>query len=73
MDNEDGIAAETAAVTAAGGQYANLTDLFCTAARCPVIVGNTLLHMDKSHLTSEYTSQVAPVIGALADRALASG
>lgn len=51
MDNEDGIAAETAAVTAAGGQYANLTDLFCTAARCPVIVGNTLLHMDKNHLT----------------------
>lgn len=55
--NEDGIAAETADVTAAGGEYADLTDLFCTAACCPVILGNTLPYMEKSHLTSEYTSQ----------------
>ncbi|MGE2689018.1 acyltransferase family protein [Mycolicibacterium pulveris] len=71
--NAEGIAAETAAITAAGGQYADLTDMFCTTDRCPVIVGNTLLYMDKSHLTLEYTRQVAPVIGALVDRALISG
>ena len=35
-------AAEAAATTAGGGQYADLSDLFCTAERCPVIVGNTL-------------------------------
>jgi hypothetical protein len=39
--NDPGIAAESVAVKA-GGQYADLTELFCTAERCPVIVGNTL-------------------------------
>ncbi len=36
--NEPGIAAETAAAKAGGGDYADLTDLFCTGDRCPVIV-----------------------------------
>ncbi len=49
--NESGIAAESAATKAGGGQYADLTDLFCTADRCPVIVGNTLVYVDESHLT----------------------
>lgn len=40
---------------------------------CPVIVGNTLMYMDRIHLTLEYTSLLAPVIGALADRALVYG
>ena len=71
--NEPGIAAETAATKAGGGQYADLTALFCTADRCPVIVGNTLVYLDKSHLTFEYSRLLAPVIGALADRALVNG
>ncbi|MGH3636685.1 MAG: acyltransferase family protein, partial [Mycobacterium sp.] len=71
--NEAGIADESAATKAGGGQYADLTDLFCTANRCPVIVGNTLVYFDKDHLTVEYTRLSAPVIGALADRALARG
>ena len=49
--NRPGIAAEAAAVKAGGGQYADLTDLFCTANRCPVIVGNTLVYVDAGHLT----------------------
>ena len=69
--NESGIAAETAATTTGGGQYADLTALFCTANRCPAIVGNTLVYFDQQHLTLEYTRLTAPVIGALADRALA--
>ena len=69
--NESGIKAESAATAAAGGQYADLTDLFCTGERCPVIVGNTLVYLDKNHLTIEYVRSLAPVIGALADRALA--
>jgi peptidoglycan/LPS O-acetylase OafA/YrhL len=69
--NESGIAAESAATQAGGGQYADLTDLFCTTDRCPVIVGNTLVYLDKNHLTVEYSRLLAPVIGALADRALA--
>ncbi len=69
--NESGIAAESAATNAGGGHYADLTDLFCTTNRCPVIVGNTLVYLDEFHLTVEYSRLLAPVIGALADRALA--
>jgi hypothetical protein len=68
--NESGIAAESAATQAGGGQYADITQLFCTADRCPVIVGNTLAYFDVDHLTMEYPRVLAPVIGALADRAL---
>ena len=71
--NEPGIAAESAATKAGGGQYADLTELFCTTDRCPVIVGNTLVYVDESHLTFEYSRLLAPVMGALADRALAHG
>ena len=45
--NDPGIAAETAAVKAGGGRYADLTKLFCTAERCPPIVGNTLAYFDR--------------------------
>jgi peptidoglycan/LPS O-acetylase OafA/YrhL len=71
--NERGLAAESAATKAGGGQYADLTELFCTADRCPVIVGNTLVYFDAGHLTSEYCQELAPVIGALVDRTLAGG
>jgi peptidoglycan/LPS O-acetylase OafA/YrhL len=71
--NESGIAAESAATKAGGGQYADLTELFCTTDRCPVIVGNTLVYFDWYHLTVEYARALAPVIGALADRTLAGG
>ncbi len=71
--NPAGIAAEQAATTTGGGHYADLTDLFCTAARCPMIVGNTLVFRDDNHVTTEYAQLLAPVIGALADRALKGG
>ncbi|WP_445170731.1 acyltransferase family protein [Mycolicibacterium sp. Dal123E01] len=69
--NESGIAAEAAATQAGGGQYADLTDMFCTAERCPSIVGDTLVYLDDNHMTLEYSRALAPAIGALADRALA--
>ena len=68
--NESGIAFESAATKAGGGQYADLTELFCTTDRCPVIVGNTLVYVDAGHLTFEYSRLLAPAMGALADRAL---
>jgi hypothetical protein len=71
--NGPGIKAEAAATETGGGHYADLTDLFCTTDRCPVIVGNTLVYLDKNHLTIEYVRSLAPVLGALADRALAHG
>jgi hypothetical protein len=58
--NESGIAAEAAAVKAGGAQYADITDLFCTADRCPVIVGNTLVYSDWSHITVEVHEGVRP-------------
>ncbi len=71
--NQPGIAAEAAATKAGGGQYSDLTELFCTADRCPVIVGNTLVYRDQDHVTFEYSQLLAPVVGALMDRALAPG
>jgi peptidoglycan/LPS O-acetylase OafA/YrhL len=71
--NDGGIGAERAATTGGGGQYADVTDLFCTADRCPMIVGNTLVFRDDNHVTTEYAQLVAPVVGALADRALGGG
>ena len=71
--NKPGIAAESTATEAGGGHYADLTDLFCTADRCPVIVGNTLVYIDTNHLTLEYSRLMAPVMEALASRTLAKG
>jgi len=71
--NESGIAAESAATNAAGGEYVDLTRLFCTTDRCPVIVGNVLVYLDWTHLTREYSRLLAPVLETLADRALARG
>ncbi|ORB01962.1 acyltransferase [Mycobacterium mantenii] len=71
--NQTGIAAESTASIAGGGQYAEVTELFCAANRCPPIVGNTLVYEDEFHLTPEYARLMAPAMGALADRTLALG
>jgi peptidoglycan/LPS O-acetylase OafA/YrhL len=59
-----GIAAEEAATQAAGGRYADVTDLFCAAARCPLVVGNNLVFRDDNHIAVEYATLLAPVIAA---------
>ncbi len=69
--NGPGMAAESLATKAGGGQYADLTELFCTANRCPVIIGNTMVYFDEGHSTREYSQLLAPAMGVLADRALA--
>jgi peptidoglycan/LPS O-acetylase OafA/YrhL len=71
--NANGIAAEQTAAAGAGGHYADLSDLFCTPERCPLIVGNTLVFRDDNHVTTEYAQLLAPVLGALADRAVTNG
>ncbi|MGA8328909.1 MAG: acyltransferase family protein, partial [Mycobacterium sp.] len=70
--SDSGIAAEHTATESSGGDYADLTELFCTTDRCPAIVGNTLVYRDDNHLTSQYALELAPVIAALEGRALAS-
>jgi peptidoglycan/LPS O-acetylase OafA/YrhL len=71
--NDAGIEAEAAAVTAGGGQYASLTDLFCAAARCPVVVGNHLVFRDDNHVSIDYAQFLAPALSAFVDRAVARG
>ena len=68
--NDAGIAAEAAATMAGGGQYAELSELFCTADRCPVIVGNTLVYRDDNHVTTEYAQVLAPLLAEHVDGAL---
>ncbi|MFN2478404.1 MAG: SGNH hydrolase domain-containing protein [Pseudonocardiaceae bacterium] len=69
--NASGIAAEQAATVAGGGYYADLTSLFCTASRCPVIIGNNLVFRDDNHLTSSYAQWLAPVASAEISSAMA--
>ncbi|MCM6774577.1 acyltransferase [Nocardia sp. CDC159] len=68
--NDSGIAAEAAAATAAGGRYDDLTALFCTDRRCPLINRKDLIYRDDNHLTVSYAETLAPVVAALVDRAL---
>ncbi|MCU1668431.1 MAG: acyltransferase [Blastococcus sp.] len=71
--NARGVAAETAAAHAGGGRYADLTDLFCTADRCPLIVGNVLVYRDDNHVSVEYASLLGPVIAAEIAQVLPGG
>jgi peptidoglycan/LPS O-acetylase OafA/YrhL len=71
--NEAGVAAEAEATVAGGGQYAPLTDLFCTATMCPVVVGNQLVFRDDNHLSIDYAEFLAPVLATLVDRAMTRG
>jgi peptidoglycan/LPS O-acetylase OafA/YrhL len=68
--NESGIKAEAAATATGGGRYDDITNLFCTASRCPMIVGSNLVYRDDNHVTIEYAQALTPVFAALADRAL---
>lgn len=68
--NDAGIGAEAAAVAAGGGSYAALSDLFCTAERCPVIVGDTLVYRDDNHITSEYTTVLGPLVAGMVEHLL---
>jgi peptidoglycan/LPS O-acetylase OafA/YrhL len=70
--NDTGIRAEAAATATGGGRYDDVTNLFCTAIRCPMIVGDNLVYRDDNHVTIEYARALTPVFAALADRALHS-
>jgi hypothetical protein len=68
--NANGIAAEAAAVRAAGGQYAELSSLFCTEKVCPVIVGKDLVYRDDNHIAVPYAQTLGPILAMLADEAM---
>jgi peptidoglycan/LPS O-acetylase OafA/YrhL len=70
--NQGGIDGEAVATAAGGGQYAPVTDLFCTTT-CPVVVGNQLVFRDDNHLSIDYAQFLAPVLSALVDWAMTRG
>lgn len=69
--NAAGIAAESEAVQAGGGRYAELTSLFCTQAVCPVIVGRDLVFRDDNHITVPYARTLGPIMAMITAEAMA--
>jgi hypothetical protein len=37
----------------------------CSATACPVIVANTLVYRDDSHISNTYSTALAPILGSL--------
>jgi peptidoglycan/LPS O-acetylase OafA/YrhL len=62
-----------AVVTAHGGAFLDLTPWFCTATRCPVIMGNVLVYRDANHLTVDYTEARADAMADLLRPLLRAG
>jgi peptidoglycan/LPS O-acetylase OafA/YrhL len=58
-----GIIAERRAVVRAGGAFVDVKPWFCATTSCPVIVDNLLVFRDNSHITAEYASYLAPLVG----------
>jgi peptidoglycan/LPS O-acetylase OafA/YrhL len=52
------------ALTAKGVTVVDPTAWFCTATRCPVIIGNVLVYRDVSHVTATYIRLLAPLLQA---------
>jgi peptidoglycan/LPS O-acetylase OafA/YrhL len=68
-----GAAAERAAARAAGAHYVDVPRLACTTTSCPPTVGDLLIYRDDNHLTTTYTTWLAPVLAAEIDAALSTG
>jgi hypothetical protein len=53
---------ELALAGKAGISAVDPTSWFCTAARCPVIVGNIILYRDQAHMVPAWSDFIAPVL-----------
>ncbi|MEU4219179.1 acyltransferase family protein [Actinoplanes sp. NPDC026623] len=53
-----------AAVRAKGVRIIDPLPWFCTASRCPSIVGNLLVYRDQHHVTTSYSRFLAPLLSA---------
>jgi hypothetical protein len=53
--------AVAAAATASNIKVVDPTPWFCTTT-CPVVVGNTFVFKDNSHITTEYAKALAPLV-----------
>ena len=68
-----GLRAERRSVLRAGGSYLDVTPWLCTKATCAVVVGNLLAYRDDNHLSTTYTTWLAPLLAVWLDRSIASG
>ncbi len=68
--NAEGIAAESKATGAGGGQYADLSQLFCDAKVCPVVIGSDLVFRDDNHVTASFARTLTPVLGTIVEQAI---
>jgi peptidoglycan/LPS O-acetylase OafA/YrhL/cellulose synthase/poly-beta-1,6-N-acetylglucosamine synthase-like glycosyltransferase len=55
----------TQTLAAAGVTTVEPADWLCTVSDCPVIVGGTLVYRDDSHLSTSYSSWLAPMLSPL--------
>ncbi|MDR6572986.1 peptidoglycan/LPS O-acetylase OafA/YrhL [Curtobacterium sp. 320] len=68
IDRSEGLddawaAMERETAESAGHTYADLNDWFCSASRCGVISGDTLMYRDHGHLTREWARAMVTPIG----------
>ena len=49
----------------AGVHVVDPVDWLCSATACPVIVANTLVYRDDSHISNTYSTALAPILGSL--------
>jgi hypothetical protein len=66
----DGIAAERRATEESGAAYVDVRPWFCQGSACAVIVGNLLVYRDQNHITTDFATWLAPVVGASIDVAI---
>ncbi|MBA8989721.1 peptidoglycan/LPS O-acetylase OafA/YrhL [Curtobacterium pusillum] len=57
------LAMERRVTRSADRAYVDLTDWFCTATRCGVVSGNTLMYRDHGHLTERWARSLTAPIG----------
>ena len=56
-----------------GVQLIDLTDFYCTADRCPSVIGNVIVYRDSenTHITGTFASTLAPALEEQLQRILA--
>jgi SGNH domain (fused to AT3 domains) len=62
--------AEDAGAEAAGATVINTTPWFCTKSTCPVVIQNTIVYLDGSHITAAYALLREPELAAAIDSAV---
>ena len=55
--------AEAVARMPGAARLLDLTDSYCTASRCPAVIGGVLVHRDRTHLTNTFAKTLAPYLG----------